>query len=234
MVRDGDRLRFERYYVLDRQDDPSRHIDLPATAAQVLAWTATQTPVDVSMYDGKNTYNKTGPYPPSFTDVKPPYVHVLRGSIVNDTSFPHANQWETSDRGFEPLAAADSADPRSVPTGCVGVWQTVGADQRREYWLDPAHDHICVRETWFRKFNGNSVAERVKTLSDFDKLPGGQWYARTATTGGTVIPEKPTEPLEEPYTQAYRVDISPLEPADIPAKLFDGNELTKGVKVITY
>jgi hypothetical protein len=233
MWRDGERLRFNHYFVMGKED-PANHLDIPATAEQVLAWIPARTPVNVSLYDGTNTYDKNGPFPPSIPSVEPPYVQVLRAKLVNTTMFPHERQWQTSSRRYQPLAAADSADPANVPASCVGIWEDVGAGQRREYWIDPNRDHLCVRETWFRKFNDKWVAERVETLDEFAKLPGGQWYAYKASTGGIVIPKDPAEPLPSSYTTAYQIDVTPLEPADIPPGLFDGKELTKGVKVVTY
>ena len=61
----GVKIRQARYFNLDEQY-AEYHLPMPASAEEVLAWTETQVPVDLSICDGQRCLRQTGPLPPSF------------------------------------------------------------------------------------------------------------------------------------------------------------------------
>ncbi len=85
-------------------------------------------------------------------------------------------------------------DAPRLPTGCV-LLRFEGHDLRRDWYVDPARDYICVKQ---REFAPDDIHTRQIDRMDLTRLPSGQWYAKTVHTPNTV-----------------KLDVHPLSHAEI-------------------
>jgi hypothetical protein len=104
------------------------------------------------------------------------------------------------------------------------------ADNRREYYIDPEHDYICVRNIWWKQRSGQWEKEREYEYSDFTRLPEGQWYATKRILVTYPDPERGTSR----GGANWNIDIELLEEDDFPPETFDGQKLTEGAELETY
>lgn len=223
--RDGDRIRQSRYFSLTKEP---YHLPVPCTATEVLQWTQTQVPVGVTMVDGQRRYRRSNPHPSSSSgEDREPKVRVNRGKSLMLSSWPHDKQW--------PYVKQATASFEIIPdlpqelSGCVGVRRDSG-DIRREMYIDPAHDHICVKWIWWKLRSGDWEKERQYELSGFTRLPDGHWYASTCLLTTYADPERGTSQGGANWS----IDVTVLDEGDYPPDAFDGEKLMEGAKIETY
>lgn len=211
-----------RYFSLEQ--DPYYHLAVPATAAEVLAWTQTQVAVDLFMVDGEKHYQKTTPHP-AFPDAdSQPTVRILRDKDLGVETKPEDHQWPYVNYPAERFELIeDIPDDLNNFTGL----RLESGDIRREFYIDPGHDYICVRWIWWKLREGQWEKEREYFLSDFIQLPDGQWYASTdqlityaegISQGGAI----------------WTIDVKVLQDDEFPADIFNGEKLLEGAKLETY
>jgi hypothetical protein len=226
IYRDGEKVRQRRYFNME-PEYAGYHLPLPATAREVLDWTGTQIPVNDGLFDGELCYTKSGPLPPAFRDQEEPKVQVGKSNLLNSSNWPEEFQWPYVagvKTGLELMT--DSAE---TPPGCIGLRRNFG-DDRRDLFLDPARDYICVKYVWWEKRDGEWIVTREEELSGFTALPGGQWQA---TRQKLVIPANPQRGTSKgEYT--YKIDVRVLEEDEFPEGIFDAQELLEGAQVETF
>jgi hypothetical protein len=223
--RDGDKVRQSRYFSLI--EEPF-HLAVPCTATEVLQWTKTQVPVRVTMVDGEKRYRRSNPHPsPSFKERREPKVRVTRGKSLMLSSWPHDKQWP-----YVKQAAARFEIIHDLPqelSGCIGLRHDSG-DIRREMYIDPDHDYICVKWIWWKLRSGNWEKERQYELSSFTRLPEGHWYASSCLLTTYANPERGTSQGGANWS----IDIEVLDEGDYPPAVFSGEKLMEGAKIETY
>ena len=224
--RDGDKVRQSRYSSLFKEP---YHLLVPCTATEVLQWTQTQVPVGVTMVDGEKRYRRRNRHPGyEYEDANSrPTIRVTRGKSLMLSSWPHDKQWP-----YVKQAAAQFAIIQDLPqdiSGCVGLRRDSG-DIRREMYIDPAHDYICVKWIWWKLRSGNWEKERQYELSGFTRLPEGQWYASNCLLTTYADPERGTGQGGANWS----IDIEVLDEGDYPLDVFNGEKLMEGAKVETY
>ncbi|GAI50238.1 unnamed protein product, partial [marine sediment metagenome] len=109
-------------------------------------------------------------------------------------------------------------DESGTPPGCV-LLRYEGLGLRRDWYVDPRRDYICVKQLQFRKDQDTDQlimenfweAERT----DLTRLPSGQWYARTIKSQGETAAEFDVKLLPDS-------EIEHLTSKDNSAGLFDG------------
>ncbi|MEE8155113.1 MAG: hypothetical protein V3T53_09205 [Phycisphaerales bacterium] len=219
----GVKIRLDNFFNLD-SDYPEYHLPLPATAEQVLAWSRTQTPVDLYLSDGERSYSQDGPMPPMFPDPDKVFVRVDRvhgPPGFPSTNFPTRYQWPTAHRVFgSPLQTLETTP--SDPPGTIGLRTTYG-NQRYDFFIDPRRDHICLRQIQWERRGNDWFKRRETTLDGLVQLPSGHWVAteRQIYTGGS--PERNIRPRRS----TWLIHIEELDPERIPPDTFDGELLLK-------
>ncbi len=222
--RGGKRIRHNHYFNLD----PPYHLNRPATAEDVLNWAQTQTPITTYLFEGQRTYTRHYAHPGVQRTADE--ARVLRENDAMGlpvSSKPIEEQWfyaRLNPAGFEPIEDA----PQEL-RAYVGL-RTNAADIRREYYVDPEHDYICVRNIWWKLRAGTWEKEREYEYSGFTRLPQGQWYATRQTVVTYPNPERGTVRGES----NWNLDVQLLEEADFPPDTFNGDRLLEGAKVETY
>lgn len=198
----GTMVRIER-----RFPDEGHPLPVPATAEGILSWAATEMPVELHLSDGERAFSQRGPFPPSFVNVPATTVYVLPAQHelnFNRTFWPTEFQWPLA----APFAGASLtvlAGSPHAPPGTVGLRMTTPANQRSDYYLDPAHDCLCLRWMTWQESGGAWRFERDVRLHDLVQLSGGQWVATRM----------------ESHEATYSIDIAVLSPEDFPPGLFD-------------
>ncbi len=224
--RDGDKIRQSRYFSLIKEP---YHLPVPCTATEVLQWTQTQVPVEVTMVDGEKRYRRSNFHPGiNYEDTESrPTVRVMREKSLMLSSWPHDIEWpyvkQTASR-FELIQ-----DVPQELSGCIGLRRDSG-DIRREFYIDPAHDYICVRWIWWKLRSGNWEKERQYELSAFTRLPGGHWYASSCLLTTYADPERGIGQGGANWS----IDIEVLDEGDYPPEVFSGEKLMEGAKIETY
>jgi len=229
VYRNGEKIHHNRYFSLVG-GQPDYSLKTPASAEDVLQWTQTQVPVSIAVFDGRRSYTRTNPHPsPSFAGHPEPTVRVLKEKSVYTSSEPHNELW--------PYASIDAGgsfgwidDKPEELSDYVGLRSGDRGDTRRDFYIDPEHDHICVRWIWWKERAGKWEKEREYECSDFVQLPQGQWY--------------PSKRVLSMYPDATRgtdgsrvdsnIDIKVLEENEYPANTFNGEKLLEGAKVESY
>ena len=225
VYRDGGKVWEMQYNIMPANDPKHKdaHLPLPAPAARLLAWTRTQVPVNLYFFDGtRTTYLRWRKF---FEENSQPTVEIRRDITIATSDDPYRFQWPYLwSTNIQMLA-----DAPDLPPGCIALRRETVSD-RKDYYVDPAHDHICVRmvSSWKRSDKWEKHSGRV--LSNFVRLPGGQWYAtrrRPISYGG---PKRETAR----YGQAELIDVKPLAENDYPPGVFDVEDLLKGAEVRDY
>jgi hypothetical protein len=223
--RDGYKVRQSRYFSLFEEP---YHLPVPCTAMEVLQWTQTQVPVGVTMVDGEKRYGRSNPHPsPSFKEHPEPEVRVTRGKSLMLSSWPHDKQWPYAKQKASWFALINDL-PQEL-SGCIGLRRDSG-DIRREMYIDPAHDYICVKWIWWKLRSGNWAKKRQYELSGFTRLPGGHWYASSCLLTTYADPERGTSQGGANWS----IDIEVLDEGDYPPEVFGGEKLMEGAKIETY
>lgn len=216
------------------------HIELPATAEQILAWVRRQDGVQADLYIsvGSQTgeskaYSRRNPHP-CFTANVPsePEARVMTlgpraalRMLPNSPQWPHTQPWPYVDTAGPWKVVEQSED---VPPGYVCL-RYESAGDRRDCIIDPAHDYICVNYIWWKQKDGQWIKDRQDQLLDLQRLATGQWYARRWKIVGWTLETPPKQ-----YETVHQDDIQVLEEGDFPPDLFNGEKLLEGARVETY
>ena len=100
------------------------------------------------------------------------------------------------------------------------------AGRRRDFHLDPARDHICIRDIWWEKRGRNWERDREYKLLDLEQLPQGQWYARKKYLRSYANPERGLGG----YEVTWNVDFQILTEDQFPPDAFNGDKLLEDAK----
>jgi hypothetical protein len=227
----GVRIRQNHYFNLEKDQSPANHLPLPATANQVLAWTQTQVPVGTYMSDGKRTFSKDGPFPAAFhhpgSNLGPTRLQVTSARfrpLFPSGRWPTEYQWPiVGHSGPFVLLKADS-DPENVPSTIAIRWD--GGERRGDFYLDPAHDYLCVKWVWWEKVSGTWAKEREYRLLDLKQFPQGPWYATKKNLKTYGNPERKTVGHET----TTNLDLRLLEENQFPPDTFNGDKLLEESK----
>ena len=226
--RDGKRIHHNHYFNLSADRTPQHHLNLPATARETLDWAQTQPPISTNMCDGQREYTRSYLHPEvSNTRDRVRVTRADSGFFLPTGSQPIERQWPWERRNPASFELIDDA-PEEFRS-YIGL-RINGADVRREFYIDPEHDYICVRWIWWKQRSGQWAKEREYEYSDFTRLPEGQWYARKRILVTYPDPDRGTSR----GGTNWNIDIEPLEEGDFPPETFNGQRLTEGAELETY
>jgi len=226
--RDGEKLRMNRYFNL-RAEYPAYHLSLPASAEQVLKWTETQTPMDITVFADGREYRRLNPYPKGVRTTSPQEttVHVSRISSGRyprtDRTPPTDYQWPFLNRGGPAEVVKD--DPET-PADCI-LLRFGATGFRHEYYVDPSKGYMCMKEVHWRLRAGRLEKWRDYWLFNLERASDTAWYA----TRRLMIDYGDSGAGIGRSHAYWNVRFTPLKAEELPPGIFDGKKLLEGAKV---
>lgn len=224
----GVKIRRERYFSLDPSIDSKNtphHLPMPTTVEKVMAWTDKQVPVSLSVAGPKLTIFKNGPYPPTVKVERSPQVRVRHaggGFYLARSDLPNQYQWPTVERNETFVQISNRI--KTIPDAIGLRWEA--GNSRQDYYLDPKHDHICVKQIRWEKRSDKWEKSREYELTDLVRLPGGQWYATKRYLRDYPSPKMDT--MGQIVT--FRVDVRTIKEEDFPNDTFSATQLLESAR----
>ena len=226
--RNGKKVHDNHYFNLQAEDlYPEYHLDLPATAEGVSRWVKTQPPVSTYMYDGERQYSRQ--HRTVFSTLRESKVRVMRTTVnlLPSSSRFIEDQWPYANR--DPASLERIKDVPEELQSYIRL-RINSADIRRDFYIEPEHDHICIRWIWWKERSGKWEKEREYECSGFSRLPQGQWYATKRVLITYPDPERGTVR----GGANWNIDVKVLEEGQYPEDTFNGEKLLEGAKIETY
>jgi len=226
----GVRIRMDHYFNVEKHQ--AYCLSLPATAEQVMAWAKTQVPVSIYMADDKRIFDKYGPLPAPFHNkANDPGPTRLRVDLRQGGREPCLPCLDVIVHEYWPVARdhtgpyAFPADGAKTMPGTIAVRREAG-DRRDDFYLDPAHDYICINQIGWEKRSGKWEKTRETKLLNLRQLPQGQWYATKKHIKDYGNPAKNIGSHEA----SWNLDLLLLQKDQFPPDAFNGEKLLKDSK----
>jgi hypothetical protein len=228
----GVRIRMERYFNPKEKDHPQIGLPLPATAEEVMAWAKTQVPVSLNMADAKRTFSKYTPFRaplhgeapnPRPTELRVDSRQGGRGLALPSSDVIAEAFWPVAHDHTGPYAFP--ADGAEIIPGTIAIRSEAG-NSRRDFYLDPAHDYICINEVWWEMRSGKWVKQRETKLLNLRQFPQGQWYATKKYLKTYGDPAKNIGSNEV----TWNLNIRLLQKGEFPPDTFNGDKLLEDSK----
>jgi hypothetical protein len=220
--RDGARVRQDHHLpAFEMQENHAPPLP-KATPAALLAWATRTDATEKQLMDRQHEYMWRSAA--SARSAKP-QVHVIphdRFPLLATGNWPEEIQWPT--RYASPDFHLIEANAET-PAGCIGLRQG-GGNGHVDYYIDPQHDYVCVKQIQWTKRGAERVKDREYTLTDLHRV-AGHIVAGSQHFHGYG---NPAQRLSE-NTEIKSVDVVPLTPSDYPPAIFDPAALTTGAKV---
>lgn len=209
----GCRIRQERIRAIDGPHQAS--VQQATSGDAVLAAIADAGRGELSIFDDATQFALTSPTADGLSGrvsaraVASPMPH------SPSTFWPLIHFWPLADQAvFQfPITFAESGPAAAGSSKLVTLRLTQGTEARVDYTLDPDHDWICIRESRSTLKGGAWTEWMATELGDFARLAGGQWVPTTWTMV-SVMPQGTIR-------SRFRIEVTPLSPAEMPAALFD-------------
>ena len=229
LYRDGVRIRQERYFSLDPAGEGGKaaqySLAVPTTPEKILEWARGQVPVSIGLADGETEYSRRNSLPWHNRTTTVRVLKYRKRDLLAKGSRPEEIQWPL-DRMGPPEILEHTPE---TPAGCIAL-RFEGGNSRSDYYVDPSHDYICVKQLQWRTRDGKWEKERESWLFDLRRLPGRQWYA----TRRLFIGYGDSTRNISSSKLFWNIDVEVLEDGQFPAGIFDGQRLLEGAKVESY
>ncbi|MHC4637856.1 MAG: hypothetical protein ACYTBP_12590 [Planctomycetota bacterium] len=227
--RNGEKIHHNLYFNLE--DYPEYHLNLPASAGDVMEWSESQVPVYIEVWDGERSYTRNNPYPSrSFDEHSESQVRVGTWNSLSSPTRTHEEFWTYANRGdIEDVGFQLIDDIAEEFRDFIGLRLNMG-DIQRDFYIDPQYDYICIRQIWWKQRADKWEKVEEYELLEFSQLPGGLWYPSKRILTKYPNSEKGTAGR----IVEQNIDIELLENDDYPPDTFNGEVLLKGAKVETY
>lgn len=213
--RNNDKLRHESYGKIDEENYGMLPIELPEIDEHLHQWAKDNLNlINLFIYDGQYEYDFCkAPWEPE-AKLR---VEFQRSDLIY-VFMSLREQWPYIDN-VGPMKVLE--DEPGTPSGCV-LLRYEGSDLRRDWYVDPGRDYICVKQKEFRKDQdtGQLVKSRDIERSDLTRLSSGQWYARTIQSRGKKATEYDVKLLSD-------VELENLTGKNDSAGFFNGEKLLK-------
>lgn len=190
------------------------NLRFPADVDQVLDWVAEQMPLSLYVSDGKRTFTQH-----NRDEVR---VRKIARDQLSTIAFPK-NCWPSSI--YWPYTGMGGTkelvtDPPETIDGTV-LLRMDFETTRLDFYIAPMRDYLCVKQVWWRQHEDDWRKDREYELSDFRKLPSGQWWVAKHRV------QSHNNPLRgnNIYEQVLKIDISTMKDDGFPADAFDTKEL---------
>jgi hypothetical protein len=181
LYRCGDQVREESYGRTNADHSTPLRLELPESLEKIPDWAAHHLSlVHLRIFDGQCEYAyETGEGLWRSRGNREVALSVHRyGAEEADVLVPLRDQWPYMDN-VGPMTVLK--DEPGTPPGCI-LLRHEDAGLRRDWYLDPDHDYICVKQFEFsRQDTTKPWLERSRRFerTNLTRLPSGQWYART-------------------------------------------------------
>ena len=226
--RDGEKVRLHIYFNLMREKYPQYHLDVPTTVDEILAWAKSQPPIGIYLDDEEKMYHRS--YHPAFEDEKIPKTRIRRSwreGLPMEAHFIEEHWQYCINRNPTQFEIIDDA-PETF-SKYIGI-KTESGVIRRDHYIDPERDYICMQNIWWKKRDGHWEKERETIITEMTQLPDGQWYVTKRKLTKYPNPERGTVGGESNYT----IDIKLLGADEFPPDTFNGEKLMEGAEIKTY
>ena len=211
----NNKLRYESYGRMDEKNKTPLPIESPETYEHIREWAMDHLILaNLLIYDGEYEYNfDKAPWKPEAK------LHVEYRS--NDWIYALlriSEQWPYI-HNVGPMTVLK--DEPGTPPGCV-LLRYEGLGLRRDWYIDPKRDYICVKREEFRKDQdtGQLTLSSEVERTDFVRLSSGQWYGRTIKSQGETVAEYDVRLLTD-------AELEKLAGKDDSAGFFNGEKLLK-------
>lgn len=220
----GNKFRSEEYGLTDANHNSLLAIKAPETNDGIRQWASSNlTLFDLGIFDGEYVYSYNSGEGLWDSAERPGVSLSVRhhGPDWIDVLVPIRDQWPyISNVG--PMWVLQ--DEPGTPAGCV-LLRYEGMGKRRDWYVDPERDYICVKKLEFLKDKETNkwVEDEYwrAEWTDLTPLPSGQWYARrTKGKGYTVTTETEVELITDSQMEL-------LTGKDDSVGFFDGEKLLK-------
>jgi hypothetical protein len=141
------------------------------------------------------------------------------------------DQWEYAHWNWTELATGQSEE--IAPAGQILV-HAERRELKKDWFVDPGRDYTVARHVQYRLI-GDRWEKRETRAVHWERLPEGPWYvsvwetrSRVKATGNPADGNLPQP--EEEQVDRKRIVITPLEPEDFPADLFDGDKFLEAAR----
>jgi len=224
--RDGDKVRDDHHLPgIELQDHPAPPLPKPVTPEALVTWAAQHEPVAKQLMDSQREYvwfaaNAKSPKPQVQITIHRDTPHLL-----DTNSWPDAIQWPTRlySASFFHLLDANA----ETPAGCIGLRMGGEGNNRTDFYVDPLHDYVCVKQIVWNKHGAQWAKSRVLTLSGLRRIDG-HIVADTRRMRDYGNPPHHT-PVN---TETTVIDLLPVTSANYPPGTFDPASLTTGADMI--
>lgn len=221
----GNKFRSESYGKTEPNHNSLFVIKPPESNEQIRQWASNNLALfDLCIFDGEYEYSyDTGEAPWDSSEEPGAKLsveyHGGEGDWI-DALIPLRNQWPYKDN-VGPFEVLEGEPGR--PSGCV-LLRYEGLGLRRDWYVDPKRDFICVKQLQFRKDQETGQLKmenyRETERTDLTRLPSGQWYARTVNSQGGQAVEYDVKLLTD-------FEIEQLTGKNDSKGFFDGEKLLK-------
>jgi len=209
------KLRCESYGKIDEKNNTPLSIEPPETYEHIREWAMDHlTLVNLLIFDGEYEYDfdKT----PWKSEAK---LHVeYRNNDWIYALLRISEQWPYI-HNVGPMTVLK--DEPGTPPGCV-LLRYEGLGLRRDWYIDPKRDYICVKRVEFRKDQdtGQLTLSSEVERTDFVRLSSGQWYGRTIKSQRETVAEYDVKLLMD-------AELEKLTGKGDSAGFFNGEKLLK-------
>jgi len=213
----GNKFRSESYGQTDANHNNLLPFDPPKSNEQLREWASNKlTLFELCIFDGEYEYvydSDKGLRDSSEQAEATLNIRYHEDDWVS-VLLPIKDQWPYTDN-VGPMKVLE--DEPGTPPGCV-LLRFEREDLRRDWYVDPEWDYICVKQSEFRKDEESNqwIEQELIERKDFTRLPSGQWYAGTIKTPGR-------------WTELTEIDVKLLADEDDSTSLFDGENLLRNV-----
>ncbi len=219
----GQKFRSESYGQKDPEQNSLLVLKPPESNEQIRQWALNNlTLFNLCIFDGEYeySYDTVEGLKTSSKEAGARLSVEYCGKDWIDVLIPLRNQWPY-ESNVGPFAVLE-AEP-GTPPGCV-LLRFEGMGLRRDWYVDPKRDYICVKQLQFRKDKETDqlTMEKYREVerTDLTRLPSGQWYARTVKSQGKLEAEYDVKLLTD-------FEIEQLTGKDDSEGFFDGERLLK-------
>jgi hypothetical protein len=184
----GDRFRQETYGTASPDHRSLLALELPDGLENVRAWAVSHlTLFRLCLYDGQFEYSYDtgeGKWRSSTDPGATVSVRRHADDWIDAPLMPTGDQWPFLSNVGPMQVVKDVPDTLA---GCV-LLRYEAPDLRRDWYLDPARDYICLKQAGFYLEAGQMGERKSEQAArmDLTQLPSGQWYARTVVRPGIM------------------------------------------------
>ncbi|MAD81098.1 MAG: hypothetical protein CMJ50_09690 [Planctomycetaceae bacterium] len=213
---------------------PESVLSLPKEPPELETWLIGRSSSALRVSDGTRQYT----WRPSQKELR--IFRINTGPALSNILFPNnywprEYQWPTLRYGENGSLEVTGdyqilGNPPEDVRGTVAVRLNSRPGQRFDFYLDPAHDYICLKKVVWDRNEGNTVKDHEIDLLNLQQFPSGQWYATQITTTNY----RNTAEGTRTSVRKRSIDIKLLNEDEFPIDAFNGDKLLSDAKQKAY